>query len=73
MWNALKGSLVIVAFFVAGCVAGLFALVPFDVAGARVSTYVLYALMFCVGVTLAMMKPLRDVSGGSIRGWRCCP
>ena len=52
MWNALKGSLVIVAFFVAGCVAGLFALVPFDVAGARVSTYVLYALMFCVGVTL---------------------
>ncbi|MEI3564552.1 MAG: lysine exporter LysO family protein [Alistipes finegoldii] len=52
MWDALKGSLVIVAFFVAGCVAGLFALVPFDVAGARVSTYVLYALMFCVGVTL---------------------
>lgn len=52
MWSALKGSLVIVAFFVAGCVAGLFALVPFDVAGARVSTYVLYALMFCVGVTL---------------------
>ena len=52
MWTALKGSLVIVAFFVAGCVAGLFALVPFDVAGARVSTYVLYALMFCVGVTL---------------------
>ena len=49
---ALRGSLVIVAFFVAGCVAGLFALVPFDVAGARVSTYVLYALMFCVGVTL---------------------
>ena len=52
MWGALKGSLVIVAFFVAGCVAGLFALVPFDVVGARVSTYVLYALMFCVGVTL---------------------
>lgn len=52
MWGALKGSLVIVAFFVAGCVAGLFALVPFDVAGVRVSTYVLYALMFCVGVTL---------------------
>ena len=51
-WTALKGSLVIVAFFVAGCVAGLFALVPFDVVGARVSTYVLYALMFCVGVTL---------------------
>lgn len=50
--NALKGSLVIIAFFVAGCVAGLWAVVPFDVAGSRVSTYVLYVLMFCVGVTL---------------------
>lgn len=58
MWNALKGSLVIVAFFVVGCVAGLFALVPFDVAGSRVSTYVLYALMFCVGVTLGHDKTL---------------
>lgn len=58
MWNALKGSLVIVAFFVVGCVAGLFALVPFDAAGSRVSTYVLYALMFCVGVTLGHDKTL---------------
>lgn len=60
MWDALKGSLVIVAFFVAGCVAGLFALVPFDAAGSRVSTYVLYALMFCVGVTLGHDKTLAD-------------
>lgn len=52
VWNALKGSLVIIAFFVAGCVAGLWAVVPFDVAGSRASTYVLYVLMFCVGVTL---------------------
>lgn len=52
VWGALRGSLVIVAFFVAGCVAGLLAVMPFDVAGSRVSTYVLYALMFCVGITL---------------------
>lgn len=52
VWGALRGSLVIVAFFVAGCLAGLFAAVPFDVAGSRASTYVLYALMFCVGITL---------------------
>lgn len=52
MWSALRGSLVIVAFFVAGCIAGLLAVMPFDVAGSRVSTYVLYALMFCVGITL---------------------
>lgn len=52
VWDALRGSLVIVAFFVAGCLAGLFSALPFDVAGARLSTYVLYALMFCVGITL---------------------
>ena len=52
VWDALRGSLVIVAFFVAGCLAGVFSALPFDVAGSRLSTYVLYALMFCVGITL---------------------
>lgn len=55
-WVALCGSLVIVAFFVAGCVVGLFA--PFDLAGSRVSAYVLYALMFCVGITLGNDRTL---------------
>ena len=55
-WSALCGSLVIVAFFAAGCVVGLFA--PFDTAGSRVSAYVLYALMFCVGITLGNDRTL---------------
>ena len=55
-WAALCGSLVIVAFFAAGCVVGLFA--PFDTAGSRVSAYVLYALMFCVGITLGNDRTL---------------
>ena len=55
-WSALCGSLVIVAFFVAGCVVGLFA--PFDLAGSRGSAYVLYALMFCVGITLGNDRTL---------------
>ena len=55
-WAALCGSLVIVAFFVAGCVVGLFA--PFDLAGSRVSAYVLDALMFCVGITLGNDRTL---------------
>ena len=55
-WSAFCGSLVIVAFFVAGCVVGLFA--PFDLAGSRVSAYVLYALMFCVGITLGNDRTL---------------
>lgn len=50
VWASLKGSLVIVAFFAAGSLVGLF--LPFDVAGTGVSAYVLYALMFCVGITL---------------------
>ena len=58
VWDALRGSLVIVAFFVAGCLAGLFSALPFDVAGSRLSTYVLYALMFCVGVTLGNDRTL---------------
>ena len=55
-WSALCGSLVIVAFFVAGCVVGLFA--PFDLTGSRVSAYVLYALMFRVGITLGNDRTL---------------
>ena len=55
-WAALCGSLVIVAFFAAGCVVGLFA--PFDTAGSRVSAYVLYALMFCVGITVGNDRTL---------------
>ena len=55
-WAALCGSLVIVAFFAAGCVVGLFA--QFDTAGSRVSAYVLYALMFCVGITLGNDRTL---------------
>ena len=58
VWDALRGSLVIVAFFVAGCVAGLFA--PFDMTGSRMSAYVLYALMFCVGVTLGNDRTLAE-------------
>ena len=48
--KALRGSLTIVAFFAAGCAAGFWA--EPDLTDSRVSGYVLYALMFCVGVTL---------------------
>jgi len=70
MWAALKGSLVIVAFFVAGSLVGLFT--PFNVAGTGISTWVLYALMFCVGITLGHEPRWPAVSGNSIRAWPCC-
>lgn len=50
LWVSLRGSLVIVAFFAAGCAAGLLAPAAATLSG--LSTYVLYALMFCVGITL---------------------
>lgn len=51
VWEALRGSLPIVCFFVAGCLAGRFGVVPIG-PGSRISTYVLYLLMFAVGITL---------------------
>ncbi len=56
LWSTLKGSLVIVAFFVAGCLAGLWT--EPDMQGSSLSTWVLYALMFCVGVTLGNDRTL---------------
>ena len=57
-WGALKGSLVIVAFFVVGCLVGLWA--QPDMKGSSISTWVLYALMFCVGITLGNDRTLAD-------------
>lgn len=57
-WNALKGSLIIIGFFAAGCLAGLFGSVPQGLAESHVSTYVLYALMFSVGITLGHDRTL---------------
>ncbi|WP_295937135.1 lysine exporter LysO family protein [uncultured Alistipes sp.] len=52
IWDALKGSLVIIGFFVAGCLTGLFVPLPFDISASHATTYVLYGLMFFVGITL---------------------
>ena len=50
LWQTLKGSLVIVAFFAVGCLAGLWT--EPDMQGSSLSTWVLYALMFCVGISV---------------------
>lgn len=46
----MKGSLIIVAFFVLGTVVGLTDMFPFDLADTNISYYALCALMFCVGL-----------------------
>jgi len=50
--HPLKGSLIIVSFFVLGALAGGFNLIPFDIAGSKLSYYTLLALMCCVGLTI---------------------
>lgn len=46
----MRGSLIIVGFFVLGTLVGVGHLLPFDLAQTNISTYALYALMFCVGL-----------------------
>lgn len=48
----MKGSLIIVSFFVLGTLCGLSHLIPIDLAETNISFYTLCALMFCVGVSI---------------------
>ena len=48
----MKGSLIIVSFFVLGTLCGLFQVIPFDLAKTDISFYTLCALMFSVGVSI---------------------
>ncbi len=48
----MKGSLVILAFFVVGIIAGLYDIVPQELTKGDISYYALCLLMFCVGVSI---------------------
>lgn len=48
----MKGSLIIVSFFVLGTLCGLFHLIPFNIADTDISFYTLCALMFSVGISI---------------------
>ena len=48
----MKGSLIIVSFFVLGTLCGVFHLIPVDLAETDISLYTLCALMFSVGVSI---------------------
>ena len=58
----MKGSLIIIAFFVLGIVVGL----QFSTFNFQFSTFILYALMFCVGVSIGSdtntLKSFRSVN-----------
>lgn len=46
----MKGSLIIVAFFVVGTLCGVYHVIPYDFTGSKLSYYALCALMFSVGL-----------------------
>ena len=48
----MKGSFIIVSFFILGTLCGVFHLIPFNIAETNISFYTLCALMFSVGVSI---------------------
>lgn len=46
----MKGSLIIISFFVLGTLCSAYQLIPYDLSDSNLSYYALCALMFCVGI-----------------------
>lgn len=62
----MKGSLIIVGFFVLGIIVGLCDVIPDSFANSDVSYYALCCLMFCVGISIgcdtAVLKSFKEVN-----------
>lgn len=54
----MKGSLIILAFFAVGVLVGLWSIIPSDLLKDEWNTYVLYVLMFFVGITIGYDREL---------------
>lgn len=54
----MKGSLIIIAFFIIGVLVGVWELIPEGFFSDGISSYVLYALMFLVGLSIGYDKEL---------------
>ncbi|WP_455626912.1 lysine exporter LysO family protein [Parabacteroides johnsonii] len=60
----MKGSLIVVGFFALGCVLGWSGRLPDVVIENDITVYVLYLLMFQVGLSIGSDKKLKDILGG---------
>lgn len=62
----MKGSLIIVAFFILGTLCGVYHLIPYDFTHSKLSYYALCGLMFCVGISIGndpnMLKSFRTLN-----------
>lgn len=57
----MKGSLIIVGFFVLGCLLGWADILPTSIAEQNFTVYVLYLLMFQVGLSIGSDKKLKEI------------
>ncbi|WP_099464609.1 lysine exporter LysO family protein [Parabacteroides provencensis] len=57
----MKGSLIVVGFFALGCLIGWGKLVPDSLISGNLTMYVLYLLMFQVGISIGCDKKLKDI------------
>lgn len=57
----MKGSLIVLMFFIAGCILGLLDWLPFDLQQSNLTMYILYALMLQVGLSIGSSKDLKYI------------
>lgn len=57
----MTGSLIVIGFFVVGCLLGWSGNLPVWMTGSDISMYVLYLLMFLVGMSIGSDRKLKDI------------
>ncbi len=57
----MKGSIIVLLFFVAGCLLGVTEWLPFDMQESNLTLYILYALMLQVGLSIGSSKELKHI------------
>ena len=53
----MKDSLIVLGFFVGGCLLGALGYLPVDLKTGNMSIYILYALMFQIGISIDFSAP----------------
>ena len=59
----MKGSIIVLLFFAAGCLLGVMGWLPFNPEGSNLTLYMLYALMLQVGLSIGSSKDLKFIVG----------
>ncbi len=59
----MKGSIIVLLFFAAGCLLGVMGWLPFNPEGSNLTLYMLYALMLQVGLSIGSNKDLKFIVG----------